>query len=344
MPREWIINPGPDLVNNCAAVGRFLESDYRTAIKNNAIPMGFEENFEPSGRRFVIIGARSVPIATAKSVFLCLRLAGAESVVVKTATEDEGFLVKNVFQHWTPIGTDTELFSMGSDQLRDFPEWNKRIEDATDLVVFGDDDTAKTFVEFENRKRNVYVHGPKFSFGIIHVKDLTMSRLADICFDFATFYGEGCLSPRFVVLVGNYDPNWLYEASLIMQAEYGQQIEEFRNKLPLLRKSNLVQELVSSNMVHKFVRLESLRETKIITGELYGDARFVNVKTLADLKPFLEHWRSRISSVACLEDDEPVRELLKAKDIVRTCSFGEMQFPHFYEQFDPVDDFDIYCQ
>lgn len=306
--------------------------------------MGFEENFEPSGRRFVIIGAKSVPIATAKSVFLCLRLAGAESVVVKTATEDEGFLVKNVFEHWAPVGTEVELFSMGSDQLRDLPEWNSRIENATDLVVFGGDDTAKAFVEFENRKRNVYIHGPKFSFGIINVRDLTMSRLADICFDFATFYGEGCLSPRFIILVGELDPNWLFEASLIMQAEYGDQIEEFRNKLPLLRKSNLVQEMVGSNIIHKFVRLENFSNPKIVTSELYGDTRFVNVKTLNELKPFLEHWRSRVSSVSCLEDDEPTQELLKSKDIVRICSFGEMQFPHFYEQFDPVDDFDIYCQ
>ena len=344
MPREWIINPGPDLVQNCADVGRFLESDYRTAIKNNAIPMGFEENFEPSDRRFVIIGARSVPIATAKSVFLCLRLAGAESIVVKAATDDEGFLVQNVFDHWTPTGTDVELFSMGSDKLRDLPKWNERINNATDLVVFGGDDTAKAFSEFENRKRNVYIHGPKFSFGVIHVKDLTMSRLADICFDFATFYGEGCLSPRFLVLVGQLDPSWLYEASLIMQAEYGNQIEEFRNKLPMLRKSNLVQELVESNIVHKFVRLENIADKKIVTSELYGDTRFVNIKNLSELKPFLEHWRSKISSIACLEDDSSTIELLKSKDVTRICSFGEMQFPHFYEQFDPVDDFDIYCQ
>jgi hypothetical protein len=344
MPRQWIVNPGPDLVQNCADVGRFLESDYRLAIKNNSIPMGFEENFEPSGRKFVIIGAKSVPIATAKSVFLCLRLAGAESVVVKTASEDEGFMVQNVLDHWTPETTKTELFSIGSDKLRDLPEWNNRIEEATDLVVFGGEDTAKAFVEFENRKRNVYIHGPKFSFQVIHIKDLTMSRLADICFDFAAYYGEGCLSPKFCVLVGTLDPNWLYEASLIMQAEYGNQIEEFRNKLPLLRKSNLVQEMVSSNIVHKFVRLESISNTANIMGELFGDSRFVGIKSIADLKPFVNHWRNKISSVACLENDETTIQLLKANDVVRICSFGEMQFPHFYEQFDPVDDFDIYCQ
>ena len=106
----------------------------------------------------------------------------------------------------------------------------------------------------------------------------------------------------------------------------------------------LVQEIVNSNTVHKFIRLERLDNSKTITGELYGDARFVSVKNISELKPFLEHWRSKISSVACLEDDQPTQELLKSKDIVRICSFGEMQFPHFYEQFDPVDDFDIYCQ
>jgi len=344
MPRQWIINPGPDLVQNCADVGRFLEDDYRLAIKNNSIPMGFEESFEPSGRKFVIIGARSVPIATAKSVFLCLRLAGPESVVIKTATEDEGFLVQNVLDHWTPEGVETELFSIGSDKLRDLPEWNKRIQEATDLVVFGGEDTVKAFVEFENRKRNVYIHGPKFSFGVIHTKDLTMSKLGDICFDFATFYGEGCLSPRFVVLVGKLDTNWLQEASAIMQVEYSDQISEFRNKLPMAKKSRLVQELVSANVVYKHIRLENINDPNIITGELFGDVRFVNVNTLSELKPLLAHWRSKISSVACLEDDESTRQILKDKDVTRICSFGEMQFPHFYEQFDPVDDFDIYCQ
>jgi len=344
MPRKWIINPDAYLVQNCADVGRFLEEDYRLAIKNNSIPMGFEENFEPSGRRFVIIGARSVPIATAKSVFLCLRLAGPESVVVKTASEDEGFLVKNVFDNWTPDGVETEIFSMGSDKLRDLPEWNRRIEEATDLVVFGGEDTAKAFVEFETRDRNVYIHGPKFSFGIIHARDLNMNRLADICYDFATFYGEGCLSPKFVVVVGKLEAKWLEEAARIMLAEHKNQIEEFRDKLPLARKSQLVQEIVSANIVHKFVRYEDINIPEAIFSPLYGDIRFVSVRSIADLKPFVEKWRSKISSVACLEDDETTRELLKSKDVTRICSFGEMQFPHFYEQFDPVDDFDIYCQ
>jgi len=344
MPRQWIINPDAHLVQNCADVGRFLEDDYRLAIKANPVPMEFEENLEPSGRRFVIIGARSVPAATAKSVFLCLRLAGAESVVVKTASEDEGFLVKNVLDNWTPEGVETEIFSMGSDKLRDLPEWNRRIEEATDLVVFGGEDTAKAFVEFENRNRNVYIHGPKFSFGVVHTKDLTMGNLGDICYDFATFYGEGCLSPKFVVLVGTLDKKWLEEAARIMLAEYKNKIDEFRSKLPLARKSDLVQEIVSANMPYKYIRLESPYVPESIMSTLYGDVRFVNVRDLAELKPLVEKWRPNISSVACLEDDEPTIQLLKSKDVTRICSFGEMQFPGFYEQFDPVDDFDIYCQ
>jgi len=347
MPRtrkNWIVNPTGDFVKELALSGRFLESDYRIAIKNGDIPDDFDENLEKSDRKFVIIGARSVPMATAKSVFLCLRLAGPESVVIKTATEDEGLLVQNVLDNWTPHGVETKIFSIGSDKLRNYPEWAKYLEEATDIVVFGGRETVDSFIELETRKRNVYIHGPKFSFSIIKAKDLNMAHLNDICDDFGLYYGEGCLSPKFCIIVGKVDPKWYHEASLIMQAEHGDNIMEFRGKLPMAKKSELVQEIVTANVVGKYVRVETLDDKKKLFSPLYGDVRFINVNTLDDLVPFLEDWKYDISTVACLEEEDDIVDLMDEFNITRVCAFGEMQFPEFDEPFDIVDDFDIYCQ
>jgi len=341
MSKSWIVNPGFNFVSKVAVVGRFLESDYKMAIREAEIPLNFKSNLEPTARRFVIVGAKSVPMATAKSVFLCLRLAGAESIVVKTATEDEGLLVKNVLDNWTPEGVETKIFSIGSDRLRDYPEWKEAVDQSTDIVVFGGEDTVDSFMELESKDRRIHVHGPKFSFGIVNVADLTLTRMRDICSDFGTFYGEGCLSPRFYVIVGESDHDWLGQASMIMTAEHGYNIEEFRHKLPMARKSRLVQDLVSSNMAYKYVREETLEDNKVLT-DLYGDARFVMVKDLKELWPFLDRWQNRISSVATLDYDEEINLLLDRFRITRSCDFGMMQFPGFYEKFDTTDDFDIY--
>jgi hypothetical protein len=342
MPRRWIVNPEVDLLSKCESVGRFLKSDYKMAIRNADIPDEFEDNLEPSGRKFVIIGAKSVPLATAKSVFLCLRLSGAESIAIKAPTEDEAWLIKNVLDNWTPEGTTAKIFSIGSTQLKELPEWNRYIEEATDLVVFGGEDTAEAFSEFETENRRVFIHGPKFSFGVINSNDLNMTRLRDICSDFGAYYGEGCLSPKFYVIVGAMEDSWLHEASLIMRANHGEDIEEFRSKLPLGKKSEVVQSLASANVVYKYVRLEELDDRKIFS-PLYGESRFVVVDSLDDLKDFMDKWKTSISSVACLEEDEEIMSFMDDFDVVRTCHFGTMQFPNFEEQFDVVDDFDIYC-
>ena len=343
MSKRWIVNPEAGLLSKCESVGRFLVSDYKLAIRESEVPEYFEDILEPSGRKIVIIGAKSVPMATAKSVFLALRLSGAESVYIKAPTEDEALLIKNVLDNWAPEGVKTKIFSIGSTQLKEMAEWNRIIEECTDLVVFGGVDTAEAFSEFESKERRVYIHGPKFSFGIINSGDLNMSRLRDICSDFGAYYGEGCLSPKFYVIVGDVLPDeWFYEASLIMQAEHGSNIEEFRAKLPLGKKSEVVQSLASSNILYKYVAVEDLDDKKMF-GPLFGGARFVLVNDYKDLWEFMDRWKSRISTIACLEEDGEAQFLTDSFDVVRTCSFGSMQFPSFDEQFDTVDDFDIYC-
>jgi len=340
MRKQWVINPEVDMVSVLAQFGRFLEDDYRMAIESLEIPRDFEEYTEKTGRKFVIIGAKSVPGATAKSVFLCLKLAGPESVTVKAPSLDEGYLIQNVIDTYGE-GVECKIFTTHSDELKLSSDWRKALDEATDVVVFGDENTAEVFGELENEHRAVHIHGPKFSFGIIKAIDLTPSMIQDICFDFFSFYGEGCLSPKFYVVVGETAMRMWKEISDIHTVLFGRMIDEFRGKLPLTRKSELVQQFLSANLVGKYTRLEQLNSPEIFT-TLYGDTRFVVVDSLDDLDRFINKWRDRISTVAINPDDEDTIDYVESQMVTRICDIGSMQFPEFFEQFDPVDDFDIY--
>lgn len=340
MPKQWIINPEVDMVGVLSQYGRFLETDYRMAIEAMEIPREFEEYTEKSGRKFVIIGAKSVPGATAKSVFLCLKLAGPESVTIKAPTLDEYFLIENVIEHY---GKDvrTKVFNTASDELKLSEEWRTALEEATDVVVFGGQDTVDAFIGLESEHRTVHVHGPKFSFGVIRAEDLTPVTINEICFDFFSFYGEGCLSPKFYIIVGRVSEKQWKEISDIMTVMYGEMVDQFRGKLPLTRKSELVQQFISANYVQKYIRREELISPEIFT-TLYGDARFCVVDYLDEIEEFIEKWHSSISTVACLREDDRINDILEDLMVTRICDLGYMQFPQFFEQFDTVDDFDIY--
>jgi hypothetical protein len=340
MRKQWVINPDVGFSKVLAEFGRFLEEDYKTAIGALMVPHAFEEYKEKTGRHFVIIGARSVPTATAKSVFLCLKLAGPESVTVKAPTVDEGFLIDNVIEHY---GKDVEckVFNDPSAELELSSEWRKALDRATDIVVFGGGDTVARFKELENEHRQVHVHGPKFSFGIIRAEQLTPSYMEEIGYDFFSFYGEGCLSPKFYVVVGEVAPKMWQEMSGVYSMLYGKYVDEFRAKLPLSRKSELVQQFLNCNYVSKYIRREKLNSDEIFS-TLYGDVRFVVVEDLDDLQDFVSKWHPQISTVAIDEDDEDVVDFVEINMITRICPVGSMQFPDFFEPFDTTDDFDIY--
>jgi len=341
MPKQWIVNPEIGLVSTLASYGRFLDNDYRISIEHMEVPSSFEEYNEKTYRKFVIIGAKSVPGATAKSVFLCLKLAGAASITVKAPTLDEYFMILNVIHYHNTQGVSIEVFSNTSEELRNDDKWNALLEDATDVVVFGGKETAEAFEDYENFSRRVWIHGPKFSFGVVRVHDLTPTVIKEICSDFYSFYGEGCLSPKFYVIVGETNQAIFDEFSGYMQAFYAQAIDEFRAKLPLTRRSELTQEFVSANYRGKYVREEKLNGSKIFT-TLYGDARFVVVDDIEELDDFIEKWGLEISTVAANVEDEEIMDVLESNIVTRICNYGEMQFPDFFEQFDIVDDFDIY--
>ena len=339
--QEWIVSPEVGLVQTLSSYGRFLENDYRMAIETMAIPPAFEEYTEETGRRFVIVGAKSVPGATAKSVFLCLKLAGAESIVVKAPTMDEYFMILNVVEYHADNPSRVRVFHSSSDELRLDSDWRDALDKATDIVVFGGQETVDTFLDLETEECRVHVHGPKFSFGIVRAYDLTPSVIKEICVDFYTFYGEGCLSPKFYFIVGEVSNSMFQEIGNTMKAYFGSFIDEFRSKFPLTRKSELAQQLVSANYRTKYIREEELKVDKIFTN-LHGDARFVVVDSVDDIENFIRRWSFNISTVAIDSNDDEIIEFLEDNLIVRICDYGYMQSPDFFEQFDTIDDFDIY--
>jgi hypothetical protein len=340
MRKQWVVNPEVGFSKVLAEFGRFLESDYKMAIGALMVPHAFEEYTEKTGRHFVIVGAKSVPTATAKSVFLCLKLAGAESITIKAPTVDEGFLIDNVIENYGK-GTDCKVFNDPSEELELSLEWRKALDKATDIVVFGGGETVKRFKELENEHRQVHVHGPKFSFGIVRAEELTLSYMEEVGFDFYSFYGEGCLSPKFYVVLGEPTQKMWEEMSAVYSNLYSGHIDEFRAKLPLSRKSELVQQFLNCNYVAKYIRKEELNSNEIFS-TLYGDVRFVVVEDLDELEEFVDKWRSQISTVAINEDDDEVVDFVESNMITRICPVGSMQFPDFFEQFDTTDDFDIY--
>lgn len=343
MPKQqrWIVNPEIGLVDTLASYGRFLENDYRMAIEHMSVPSHFEEYLEDTDRSFVIIGAKSVPGATAKSVFLCLKLAGARSITVKAPTLDEYFMILNVIHHHNTQEIPVNVVSSNSEELVLDPNWNRALEEATDIVVFGGKETVDAFQAYETPTRKVWVHGPKFSFGIIRAEDLSPMNIKQMCRDFYSFYGEGCLSPKFYVVYGDMSSQQYQEISDSMTAFFGLPINEFRAKLPLTRRSELTQQFVSANYAGKFVRKDQLNSNSVFT-TLYGDARICNVVELEQVSNFIDKWSDNISTIALNFLDEELCSVAEQGLVPRICNYGEMQFPGFFEQFDSVDDFDIY--
>ena len=341
MRRQWIINPSVDMVNVLEQYGRFLESDYRMCIEHLEIPSTFEEYTENTGRRFMIIGSKEAPGLLAKSVFLCIKLAGPESVAIKTPSLDESFLIQNVLEHHAG-DIKYNIFVAHNDELKLSNEWRKALESSTDLIVFGDQNTMETFREYETVDRHVWEHGYKFSFGILRAENLNSSIINEMCFDFFSYYGEGILAPKFYFIVGRPSKSTIKLISATMSTMYGDMINDYRSKLSFTQKSSFIGDLVKFNHVAKYIRIENLK-SKNLRDNLYGDIRLVFVDDLDDIDRFIEEWHENISTVAInMDDDLDVLDLLEDRMVLRICSVGNMQFPDFFEQYDTVDDFNVY--
>jgi hypothetical protein len=61
-----------------------------------------------------------------------------------------------------------------------------------------------------------------------------------------------------------------------------------------------------------------------------------------EIEDFIDKWKDSISTVAVDWDDEDILDMLEEFMIPRICNLGDMQFPDFFEQYDALDDFNVY--
>lgn len=310
-------------------------------IEQLEIPKSFEEYKENTGRKFVIVGSKDTPWMLAKSAFLCLKLAGPDSLAVRTPNIDENFMVQNVFDNYAG-NIKTKVFVDIDSALKFNDDWLKEIEEATDIIVFGNQNTMEAYREYETVDRRVWEHGTNFSFGIIREEHLTPSIINQICFDFFSFYGEGSLAPKFYFVIGKLRKKHIKQFSENMIALYSNFINEYRTKLPFTRRSELIQDTIDANYVGKFVRIDTI-ESDTMFDALYGDVKLIFIEDFYDIEMFIEDWHDNISTIAINNEDDPeILSLLEDMIIMRICDVGYMQFPDFFEQYDTVDDFIIY--
>jgi len=340
---QWIINPSVDMPEVMQQYGRFLEDDYRMAIESMRVPDSFDEYSEKTGRRFIIIGGKERPGLIAKSVFLCLKLSGPESVAVYVNTLDELFLVQNVFDYYGE-NVEKKIFATHHDMLNLSPEWRNYIDAATDIVVYGDERDMEVWREYETVERHVWEHNYTFSFGIINAENLPRTLINEVCFDFFCYYGEGRLAPKFYFVIGEYSKALIEKFAMNMSFNYSNLINDYRSKLPFTRKSDLTVGVLSNPYSAKFIRVDHLKSDTIFD-TLYGDVRLIFVNDLDEIETFIEKWKDHIGTVAInWDDDEDVLDLLEEYMVPRICHVGDMQFPDFFEQYDAVDDFNIYVR
>ena len=340
---SWIVNPSLDMPSVLAQYGRFLEEDYRMAIESMYVPEFFEYNLEPTGRRFVIIGGKDNPTLLSKSVYLCARLAGAESIDVRSNQMDETFLAQNVLEHHAG-NTKHRVFIPIPDALSLHEDWHQALNDATDIVVFGNQDTMNAYRDYETVDRRVWEYGEKFSFGVVRAEELNAVTINNICFDFVAYYGDGRLAPKFYFVIGKITDKMIKSFSENMIAIYRPFIEEHRNKLPFTRKSAFAQQYIGSNYKAYYLREGKLSD-KDILDPLYGDVRLIQVDDLEQINDFLIDYVDSISTVAVnIDDDYDMLDMLDDIMVPRVCPFGDMQFPDFFESYDALDDFNIYVK
>jgi len=340
---QWIINPTVGMPDILEQYGRFLAPDYRVLFESMEVPSIFEDDLTPTGRKFVIIGGDENPMLFAKSVFLCAKLSGAESIDIKSSHLDDIFLAQNVLQHHAN-GIDHHVHISLFEGLHLSQRWLDAIDNATDIVVFGDDHVLRHYRDYETPSRRVWEYGESFSIGIVKAEDINHVMASSICFDFISFYGHGRLAPKFYFVIGTITKKIVHMLSGCMLTMFQDAVEEYREKLPFTRKSDLTQKYINSNYGSFYVRINKLSDDDLFN-DLYGDVRLVQADSMEDVEEFLLQYRDKISTIAInFDDDEELFEDLCDMMIPRICDIGNMQFPDFFEQYDMVDDFIIYVK
>lgn len=339
---SWIVNPSLDMATVLEQYGRFLSSDYRVLFESLEVPSIFEEDITPSGRRFVIVGGDENPGVFAKSIFLCTKLSGAESIDIRSPYLDDMFLAQNVLEHHAD-GIEYNVHTPFFEGMTLSDRWFNALQRATDIIVYGNENTVSMYRDYETVDRAVWEYPERFSFGIIKSEDISYVLSAEICFDFVAYYGHGRLAPKFYFVIGPITKDIIKMISGCMVTVFATAVEEYRDKLPFTRKSDFTEKYINSKYSSYYLRVSRLGD-KDLFEPLYGDVRLVQVNDLEEIKEFIVKYRDSISTVAVHYDDDDTFDEVCDMMLPRVCEIGDMQFPDFFEQYDIVDDFEIYVK
>ena len=138
--------------------GNFLESDYERLISNSFIPPHFTPHNYNSRRKIVIVGSDGTPLLISKNVFLALQLSGADSIDIKPSSLDEALIIENIIKNNNIFKIKTSVH-VGTDQEVELSAtWMEIINNATDIIVFGNFDVVEGYKTLRTEHRRVYTH------------------------------------------------------------------------------------------------------------------------------------------------------------------------------------------
>jgi hypothetical protein len=337
---EYYINNNNNFSSILDQFGEFLESDYERLISSSIIPPYFTPQNHNSHRKIAIVGSDGTPLTVSKSVFLALQLSGADSIDIKPSSLDEALIIENIIKNnniykiktGVHVGTDPEVELSSS--------WMDIINNATDIIVFGDFKTVEYYKTLATEHRRIYIHEDKVSFGVVNSDSITDTLIDNICFDFFNFYGFSSLSPKFYIFIGEPDPKLLTKINDIYSLIYSEQIEEFRAKLNFVHQSNLVR-FITKEKTHRYLHIiRDINHFQI--NNLYGDIRLLIVSSIEGANQLIGMLRNDISTIAIDPCDEEIVSMVEFNMPSRICNIGSMHSLDFWDSVDDQSDFDIF--
>jgi len=345
MNSEYIVDPSDSIAQLCSENGIFLEDDYYMAMSHNEVPSSYwkrSTEAEQTERKIVILGAYETPMTVTKSAFIAQTLAKPKKLTVKVSGKDEAILLNEMFkQNEQYSDCKFSVYQSKKEELASSAAWLRDVEEATDLIIFGSLETLYFLDSESTKNQNVWIHKPKFSFGVVSKECLEdEDNLAGLVGDFISYYGEGTLAPRFYATLGKLSND---QMTYIADAINNEQdiIQEFRNKLPFSKKFMQIQTMPIEKFIYPHVKKSSFESPEFLS-PLFGDVRLVELKNEIELENFFENYEEVISSVAMSEDVLGDIFAGLENDIPRYCDIGSLQFPYFYEPYDHLDDLYVY--
>ena len=345
MNSNYIIDPSDSIAELCDEKGSFLEDNYYLSMSHYEVPDSYWKKVEEakqSDRRIVIIGSQDTPMMITKSAFMAYTLAKPEKITVKVPNADEAILLNEMFnQNKHYADCEYNVYHNKKQELASSGAWLRDIENATDVIIYGGLETISFFNMETVDKQNIYIHKPKFSFGIV-TKDCLEDEdnLAGLAGDFLSFFGEGILAPKFYAILGKLEN---YQTEYIIDCMRNEEdlIKEYRSKLPLSKKSMIMIEKTFGDFIAQNVQNAHF---DIINpfGPTLGDMRLLNIENEGQIKDFVSENASMISTIALEEDTMGDMVAGWNVDIPRYCDIGSMHFPYFYEPFDDINELEIY--